>query len=164
MLPSAARLGALLLLGALVGCASSPTGDPAAAAPGRSSPIEPEAAAGMLELRLCFEQLQPGRGQLVVALYRDAASFDDGGEPYRARFLPVEGADAAWTLSLPAGSYAVKAYQDLDADGELDRGDFGVPSEPYGFSSGARGTFGPPPWSAARFELATDGEQVISLR
>ncbi|MEM8998055.1 MAG: DUF2141 domain-containing protein [Acidobacteriota bacterium] len=155
------RLGALLLLTAL-GCAGASVDGPPAVSPGELPRADP--ADRVFQLSLRFEALDNGRGQLVAALYGDAASFDGGGEPRLSTLIPVEGESARWTVSLPRGEYAVKAYQDLDADGELGRGDFGVPTEPYGFSNGARGTFGPPGWGEARFELTADDERTISLR
>ena len=45
-------------------------------------------------------------------------------------------------------------FQDLNNDGVLNKGAFGVPSEPYGFSNNVRGQFGPPSFQAAAFNLA----------
>ncbi len=118
--------------------------------------VAPEAVAastGTLQVR--FRGLEPNRGSLVCALYGDRSSFDNDGAPLRSAVLPVAGEDVEWTLELPPGRYAIKVYQDLDEDGELARGSFGVPREPYGFSNNARGSFGPPSWSAASFELGT---------
>ena len=63
--------------------------------------------------------------------------------------------------NLPAGDYAIKVFQDADDDGELDFGIMG-PSEAYGFSNGARATFGPPAWEAARFHFA-GGQETIRI-
>ncbi len=110
-------------------------------------------AAETATLQVRFRGLEPDRGRLVCALFGDESSFENDGAPRRSAVLPVADADVEWTLELPPGRYAIKVYQDLDEDGELDRGSFGVPSEPYGFSNNARGTFGPPSWAAASFEL-----------
>ena len=153
----------LLLIAILTSCATAPTSPPAphpSLATARPA-IEDNQR---FSLQLRFIGLEAGRGQLVIAIYNDAPSFDENGQPFKSSVLLAEGSEATWTLELPAGAYAVKVYQDLDEDGELGRGDFGVPSEPYGFSNDARGTFGPPSWSAARFDLTAGGEQTISLR
>lgn len=104
-------------------------------------------------------------GELVVALYADAGSFDDGGEPVRSGRLEP-GEEVVWEVAEVAfGWYAVKAYHDLDGDGELDRGAFGRPTEPYGFSNDARGRFGPPSFEAARFEHRSATSRIeIELR
>ncbi len=57
------------------------------------------------------------------------------------------------------------AFHDVDSDGRLDTLPIGLPTEPYGFSNNARGTFGPPAWRQATFGLTTGGaRQVIRLR
>ena len=38
---------------------------------------------------------------------------------------------------IPAGAWAVAAYQDLNGNGRLDRTNLGLPLEPYGLSNGA---------------------------
>jgi uncharacterized protein (DUF2141 family) len=66
---------------------------------------------------------------------------------------------------LPPGRYAVSAYQDENGNLELDRGLFGIPKEPYGFSRDARGTAGPPEFRDARFDLGDEGMRIrIKLR
>jgi uncharacterized protein (DUF2141 family) len=50
---------------------------------------------------------------------------------------------------VPPGTWAVLAYQDENANGELDRNLIGIPSENYGFSRDARGRFGPPSFEDA---------------
>lgn len=55
-------------------------------------------------------------------------------------------------LDLPPGRYALAVYVDRNGNGKLDRGMFGIPSEPYGFSNGG-GAFGPPEFAEAQVEL-----------
>lgn len=61
--------------------------------------------------------------------------------------------------TLPPGRYAVVVYVDRNGNGKLDRGMFGRPTEPYGFSNGG-GAFGPPDFGDAAFELASDGSSI----
>ncbi len=56
---------------------------------------------------------------------------------------------------LPPGRYAVAAYLDNNRNGRQDKNFLGVPMEAYGFSNDVRGTFGPPDFSAAAFEVGT---------
>ena len=39
---------------------------------------------------------------------------------------------------------AIRLFQDLDGDGELDKNAFGMPTEPFGFSNDPVIRFGPP--------------------
>lgn len=56
---------------------------------------------------------------------------------------------------LPPGKYAVAAYIDNNRNGKQDKNFLGVPKESYGFSNNVRGTFGPPKFSEAAFEIGT---------
>jgi len=62
---------------------------------------------------------------------------------------------------IPAGSYAISAFHDVDSDNELDRKIFGIPSEPYCASRNARRAFGPPRWRDAVFSYP--GSSPIEL-
>ena len=67
--------------------------------------------------------------------------------------------------SLPVGEYAVAVYLDENGDGQLNKGSFGIPTEPYGFSNNARGRMGPPEFAEARFAFSRDhNETSVQLR
>ena len=66
--------------------------------------------------------------------------------------------------NLPAGDYAVKAFHDVDGDGEMDTNPFGMPTEPYAFSNNAVGNMGPARWDRARFAVSGETTQTISIR
>jgi uncharacterized protein (DUF2141 family) len=57
---------------------------------------------------------------------------------------------------LAAGSYALAAFHDENGNGKLDANVIGIPTEPYGFSREARGSFGAPKFDAAAIELKAD--------
>lgn len=61
---------------------------------------------------------------------------------------------------IPAGTWAVLAYQDENENNELDRNFIGIPSENYGFSRDARGKFGPPGFEDAAIEVK--GELTVA--
>ena len=98
-------------------------------------------------------------GRVGFARFDGAASFSGEGPPRQKRFLDLDAAGrATWHVEgLAPGRYAVKAYHDANANGELDKGAFGAPTEPYGFSRNARGRFGPPAWDDASFALGSSG-------
>jgi uncharacterized protein (DUF2141 family) len=54
---------------------------------------------------------------------------------------------------LATGTYAIKIFHDTDDDSVLDTNWLGIPTEPYGFSNDAMGTFGPPSFEQARFTV-----------
>lgn len=61
---------------------------------------------------------------------------------------------------LPPGKYAVAAYVDSNKNGKQDKNSLGMPTEIFGFSNNARGTFGPPDFAKAAFDL---GEEPLAL-
>lgn len=102
---------------------------------------------------------------LAVALHQDEASWLS--KVFRASRVPVSealGQTPRQTLSfadLPPGRCAVAVYVDRNGNGRLDRGMFGIPSEPYGFSNGG-GRFGPPDFDAALIDVV-DGDTAIRI-
>ena len=102
--------------------------------------------------RVVVEGLTSDAGAVRVALFDSEATFTR--DAARAAILPISDGRAVWLLDdLAPGHYAVAAFHDEDGDGDTDRGIFGIPREPYGFSRGARGRFGAPAWQAARFRV-----------
>jgi uncharacterized protein (DUF2141 family) len=67
------------------------------------------------------------------------------------------------TTALPAGTYALRVMHDRNGNQTLDSNLVGMPTEPWGFSNNAAGSFGPPGWDDARFELGDDQRQTITL-
>jgi uncharacterized protein (DUF2141 family) len=59
------------------------------------------------------------------------------------------------------GEYAVSLFHDENGSGKLDRNAFGMPIEPVGFSMGARGNFGPPPYERAKFKLDANNRSIV---
>jgi len=132
------------------------------------NPIERDAAdSGTVRLTVRILGLESGDGAVAIALYDSAESFDSrSGAVAAGRVRPTDGA-ASWTIweSLAPGRYAVAAYHDLNDNGRLDRPAIGPPTEPYGFSNDARGTFGPPRFDKAAIVVGPGPRTIeITLR
>ncbi|SFS31473.1 DUF2141 domain-containing protein [Brevundimonas viscosa] len=102
-------------------------------------------------------------GRVMVALYDSAAAYRGGPAVARAA-IDASGPAVAVFRDLPSGDYAVKAFHDVDGDGEMDTNPFGIPVEPYAFSNNARGDMGPASWERARFTVSGDVAQTIRIR
>ena len=61
---------------------------------------------------------------------------------------------------LPEGTYAIKAFHDVNDNGELDTNWMGIPKEPYGFSNDAMGAMGPPKFHQASFVVKKGSNQT----
>lgn len=104
-------------------------------------------------------------GMVMVALYDSAAAYDgNSARPVAATAVSASGRVVATFENLPAGDYAVKAFHDVNGDGEMNTNPFGMPVEPYAFSNNAVGNMGPARWSAAHFAVSGETAQTISIR
>lgn len=104
-------------------------------------------------------------GSVMVALYDSAAAYDGAsGRPVAATAVSASGRVVATFENLPAGDYAVKAFHDVNGDGEMNTNPFGMPIEPYAFSNNAVGNMGPARWDRARFTVSGETAQTISIR
>jgi uncharacterized protein (DUF2141 family) len=120
------------------------------------------------DITLEIEGLDAGRlhgANLLVAVFTDPATWLR--QPQAAHRFPL-GADAAnGKLSvvikdLPAGPLALSLFQDANANGRVDMNAMGIPTEPYGFSNNAAGSFGPPRFDQA--VLTPVAGQVLKVR
>ena len=104
-------------------------------------------------------------GMVMVALFDSAAAFDsDSGRPVATTAVRASGPVVAVFENLPAGDYAMKAFHDVNGDGEMNTNPFGMPTEPYAFSNNAVGNMGPARWDRARFTVSGETAQTISIR
>lgn len=91
------------------------------------------------------------KGQLMLALHNSRDTFLTRKAPFRAAAVTIGGDTVTYTFSdLPAGRYALAAFHDENANGDLD-GVMRIPRERYGFSNNAHGRFGPPSYEATVF-------------
>ena len=105
-------------------------------------------------------------GMVMVALYDSASAFDGGSaRPVAATAVSASGSRVVATFeNLPAGDYAMKAFHDVNGDGEMNTHPFGMPVEPYAFSNNAVGNMGPARWDRAHFAVSGETAQTISIR
>jgi uncharacterized protein (DUF2141 family) len=105
-------------------------------------------------------------GQVLIALFLDERGWPhDEKLAFRATALPIRDRQAVAEFEgVPAGPFALSVFHDKNLDRKLDTGFLGVPSEAYGFSRDARGTFGPPSFEEARLELAAGESKPVAIR
>jgi uncharacterized protein (DUF2141 family) len=116
------------------------------------------------ELTLRISNIPDGGGQLMIQVLGSQAAFD-GDEPASASLVLPATAPAidVSTTALRPGTYGVRVMHDQNGNGEMDSNLVGMPTEPWGFSNNASGSFGPPKWQGVRFELDGDLTQEIRL-
>jgi uncharacterized protein (DUF2141 family) len=117
------------------------------------------------DLTLTFPALKSTQGKVMIAVYDSAQGWASGKPARVAMASAADASVAAKIVSLPPGTYAVRAFQDVDENGKLNTNPFGLPVEPYGFSHDAQPNMGPPTFDAAAFEVkAGANAQAIHLK
>ena len=114
-------------------------------------------------LTLEVRDIDRPQGFLYVAVYSSPNHFLK--KPLAGFRVEVKG--KAVTIpceGLPKGTYALALYQDLNDNGTLDTGAFGIPTEPTAFSRDAQGVMGPPSFEQCSFTLRGDTTLVVHLR
>ncbi|GAB3370822.1 DUF2141 domain-containing protein [Massilia agri] len=77
---------------------------------------------------------------------------------------PAQAGETVVTLKdIPAGTWAVLAYQDENGNKELDRNFIGIPKENYGFSRNPVSRFGPPSFEDAAIALR-EGANAVAIK
>lgn len=77
---------------------------------------------------------------------------------------PAQAGETVVTLKdVPAGNWAVLAYQDENGNKELDRNFIGIPKENYGFSRNPVSRFGPPSFEDAAIALR-EGANAVAIK
>ncbi|KQQ13138.1 hypothetical protein ASF53_13175 [Methylobacterium sp. Leaf123] len=114
----------------------------------------PARAAG---LEVIVEGAEPGLGEVYVTLCQGGLS--ENACPI-GRSAPARGTAERFVFTdVPAGIWAVAAFQDENGNGRLDRTGLGLPLEPYGFS-GAVARRARPDFASASFALREPGAAV----
>lgn len=105
--------------------------------------------------------LKPESANVCFAIFESAEGFPNGKTASQTFAFPVESEAATFELMLPtAKPIAIAVFQDLDGNGQLSKSGFGIPNEPYGFSNNARGSFGPPTFTAARVMVSPENNTL----
>jgi uncharacterized protein (DUF2141 family) len=98
-------------------------------------------------------------GVIACAIFKSKEGFPSKFIKYASKIMlsQIEGKDASFEFSdIEPGTYAIAVIHDENRNGELDTNFFGIPTEGYGFSSGAEVTMSAPSFSDAVFSY--DGQ------
>ncbi len=118
------------------------------------------------DLTVVVSNITSNAGNVMLGLFDSASTFPKTVTKFAMAAAAERDAAARVTLvlrDLTPGTYALSAYHDLDANGQLNNNMMGLPVEPYGFANNARGSFGPPSFQAASVALPAQGV-AIELR
>lgn len=121
-------------------------------------------ATAQAHLEVTIKNLKEPKGSVRVGLFKDDKTFLK--EAWLGQVVKAADGEIKVVFEkVPAGTYAVSIIHDKNENGELDSNFFGMPTEGFGFSNDAMGTFGPPDFAKASFVLGTEPRNLaISLR
>jgi uncharacterized protein (DUF2141 family) len=106
------------------------------------------------DLKVIIKGFENEKGKALIALSNSKENYDAMKEPFKGAKVEIKNRQAEVIFKdLPLGEYAIKAFHDENDDQELDTNFLGMPTENYGFSNNARGSFGPASWQDAKFKL-----------
>lgn len=95
------------------------------------------------------------RGTLRVALFSDPKTFRKADQAFAAQEVQASAGTVTVVFDeVPAGQYAVMAYHDENANGELDLRFGMIPIEGYGLSNNPK-VMGPPSFKDSEFEVSS---------
>ena len=114
------------------------------------------------ELVVVVDNIKDVQGSLYVSLYNKEASFDSNENAVKRQKVSVDKTTMSVNLGdLPAGEYAVKAYQDVNNSGAMDFNG-PMPAEPFGSSSKSK-ELAPPNYKDAKFTLDKNLQVQVHL-
>ena len=115
------------------------------------------------DLTVIVNGLKNNDGVLQFGLYDDSDKFPVVGETLKMVRVKTLGNSQKYTFSgLKKGAYAVAIYQDENNNDNCDKNFFGIPVEPYAFSSDIRPKLSVPSFEDCSFQL--NESKTVSIR
>lgn len=110
-----------------------------------------------------ISEIKGTEGQISIGLYTSEEGFPETEKSYNGMNVRVTGEKAVASFQdVPAGTYAIAVFHDTNSNNKLDKNFLGLSKEGYAFSNNVFGTFGPPDFEDASFEL--DGNKTIKIK
>jgi uncharacterized protein (DUF2141 family) len=107
------------------------------------------------------------KGVVRALLFNSENGFPEATEKaIRSASVKIVGTQAEFDFeNLPPGRYAISLFHDSQNTGKLRTNLVGIPRDGYGFSNNSMGTFGPPSFKDASFQItAGQNTHIIKLR
>jgi len=113
------------------------------------------------DITVRIEGLHSAKGNVLIALFDKPDDFPDGDHSIRHMKVPASAQPITVVFrDLPPGTYAVGAYHDENANGQLDTNFIGYPDEGYALSRGVRAIISRPRFMDAAFTVGAEGTGV----
>lgn len=113
-----------------------------------------------------IDNLKNSEGNIIVSVYEDSKSFDEGMPLFRQTISKKENMNNGTfvgQLSIPKGVYGLVFLDDENGDGEMTNNLLGLPKEGFGFSNFYLSGFKKPKFSDFSF-THTENSEIIEVR
>ena len=108
--------------------------------------------------------IENNSGVIQIGLYNNSESFANYELLYKGVAKKADKDGVSHTFkNLPSGTYAIAVWHDENKDKSMNKNFFGAPTEKYGFSNNVFGTFGPPKFDKASFEVKPDKKTSVEI-
>jgi uncharacterized protein (DUF2141 family) len=116
-------------------------------------------------LTVQVEGIRADKGVVRVSLFSSSSGYPgDYSKAVAKGVAAVKGGKSVFTFKgLRPGTYAVSSIHDENNDGKLNLNWLGIPKEGTAASNNAKGTFGPPSFKDASFQLSS-APKIITVR
>ena len=122
-----------------------------------ATPLNPFAA----DLSVNIKGIKSTEGNIVIGVLDGAKGFPSKRKPFTGQVVKAEAPVLKVVFNdLKPGKYAVVAFHDVDASGEINRNFIGFPTEAYGFSNDARGKLAAPKFEEAAIEIDQENQEI----
>ncbi len=121
-------------------------------------------SANAADLRVTVKGKLKAGDVIYYGLFNRSAGFTDPRRTLSEKIVKANGSSVVAVFKgLKPGTYAVASYNDKNRNRKLDKSLIGRPTEPYGFSNNAKGSFGPPSFAKAAVKVGAENK-AISIR
>lgn len=111
------------------------------------------------EVVLQVTNVKTSEGTILVSVHDSEQNFKTR-VPVAVMSVPAKTPAVSMTLKLAPGEYAFCVFHDVNENGELDTGLFGIPKEPFGFSNYDGKS---PPGKFERHKVVISKDETITI-
>lgn len=114
------------------------------------------------ELQFVIHDIRSNHGSIYIRIFQGEENYNASNVTAQ-NVIPVTKKNMMISFKdLKPGEYVVSYFHDEDADGKLATNMFGIPTEGYGFSNNAQGSFGPPNYQEMKFTVTEQDKITIN--
>lgn len=115
-------------------------------------------------VQIHIQGLRRAEGSVFINLFNSASSWSAEVPDQVIQVAPLRESEVTTLLDLAPGTYAFFLFHDEDGNGDLRRGTFGLPGEPYAFSNNVHIGLSKPSFKKLQFVVTPEGaHQNIKL-